>query len=86
MTAEQNEALADALYERYGRPLEAEHWGRFVAIAESGDFALVDTLVETMEHATAVLGRGAFVFKVGEQVVGRLPTSPRRPQAAPLSC
>jgi hypothetical protein len=70
-TPQQYEALADALYERHGRPLEAEHWGRFVAIAESGGFVLGDSLIEIMEHATAVLGRGTFIFKVGEHVVGR---------------
>jgi hypothetical protein len=67
MMPQHQEVMADALYERYGRPLEAEHWGRFVAIAENGGFVLGDGLVEIMERATAELGR----FKVGEQVVGR---------------
>jgi hypothetical protein len=71
MTEQQREALADALYERYARPLEAEHWGKYIAISESGETVLGDSLTETMERATAVLGRGAYIFKVGEQVVGR---------------
>lgn len=71
MTRQQREALADALYERYGRPLEREHWGKYVAIAESGQFVLGESLTETMERATGTLGRGTIIFRVGEQVVGR---------------
>ena len=71
MTQQQREALADTLYKQYGRPLEAEHWGEYVAIAENGTTVLGTSLIKTMEQATLTLGRGAYIFKVGEQAIGR---------------
>ena len=30
----------DKVDEKYGKPLEAEHWGEFVAISPEGNFVL----------------------------------------------
>ena len=62
---------ADLLYEQYGKPLEAEHWGEYVAIARDGRVVLAPTLLEVMQQATAALGPGSDVFKIGERVVGK---------------
>ena len=59
-----------ALYEQYGKPLEADHTGEYVAIAENGHFVLAPTLRQAAVDGAACLGRGHFVFKVGERVVG----------------
>ena len=67
---------ADELYERYGKPLEAEHWGKYVAVASDGR-----TLLGADMHAVHREGRESFgedmhVFHVGEKFI-KLPP-PRR--------
>jgi hypothetical protein len=69
--SEEMDRLADQLYERYGRPMEAEHWGKFVAIARDGRTLLGESLSGLLEEASSTFGPGVFVFKVGEQIVGR---------------
>jgi hypothetical protein len=70
-TAEQEEQLRqmDALYEQYGKPLEVEHWGEYVAIAQDGRTVLAPTALEAADRAEKTLGLGVFLFKVGEKVV-----------------
>lgn len=70
-TEQQRLALADAVYERYGKPLEAEHWGKFAAITETGEVVLGSTFLEAVQLAEAAFGRGGFIFKIGEIAVGR---------------
>jgi hypothetical protein len=62
---------AAELYEAFGRPLEAEHWGEFVAISEDGRTMLGSNLHELASRATVVFGRGNYIFKIGERVVGK---------------
>ena len=53
----------DRLYERYGRPLEAEHAGEFVAISDDGR---VIRGPDELALATGALGRfgaGAFALR-----------------------
>ena len=69
---QQLEQIADRLYEQYGKPLEDQHRGQYVAIAPDGRFVLAPTLVEAVQRARTTLGLGNFVFKVGERAVGRL--------------
>jgi hypothetical protein len=60
---------ADALYDQYGKPLEAAHWGEFIVIAPDGRTVLAPTLVGAAQAAAATLGRGHFAFKIGERAV-----------------
>ncbi len=60
---------ADALYDQYGTPLEAEHRGEYVVIAADGRTVLAPTLVGAAQAAKAALGRGTFAFKIGERSV-----------------
>jgi len=60
---------AIGLYERYGKPLEAEHAGEFVAIAPDGRTLLAPTVIQALVDAAERFGRGNFIFKVGERVV-----------------
>ena len=61
----------DGLYESYGRPLEAEHWGEYVAISPGGEVLLGATLTEVLKRAAEAFGPGNEIFRVGERVVGR---------------
>ncbi|MGH2585847.1 MAG: hypothetical protein ACRDJE_13120 [Dehalococcoidia bacterium] len=65
-------AEMDRIYERYGKPLEAEHWGEFLAVAPDGRTLLAPTLQDAVYQSVERFGRGGFVFKVGEQAVGRI--------------
>lgn len=59
------------LYELYGKPFEAQHWGEYVAITPDGRTILAPTLLEAVQQAASVLGSDNHVFKVGERTVGR---------------
>lgn len=73
MKATQQERLeqANALYERYGKPLETEHRGEYVAMSPDGNTILGAPLLLVLEQATAAFGPGDFIFKVGEKAVGK---------------
>jgi len=67
---QQRLAIGDALYEQLGKPLEAEHWGKFIAITEEGQYLVRDSLLDTLEAADAAFSDTPFVFKIGEKAVG----------------
>lgn len=62
---------AEHLYQQYGKPLEKEHWGEYVAIHPDGRFVLDPSQLAALEQALAQFGPGSFLFKVGEKAVGR---------------
>ena len=57
---------AQNLYERYVRPLEQRHKGRYVAVSEEGKIVLAASLFEVMEKADGELPPGSYLFKVGD--------------------
>ena len=61
---------SEKLYEQYGKPLEQEHWGEYVAIFPDGRNLVGSDLMAVSDQALDRLGRGSFVFKVGEKSVG----------------
>ena len=61
---------AQELYGRYGKPLEAEHRGEYLAVSPKGETLLAPSVTEALEQATKSFGRGNFIFKVGERAVG----------------
>lgn len=65
------EQLSDKLYKKYGKPLEKEHWGEFLAVSQKGKTILGGTLLEVAQKASSILGSGNFIFKVGEKAVGK---------------
>ena len=73
MTTEyqQRKELADSLYERYGKPLEPDHRGEYLAVALDGRTILGRTLIEVAQRARDAFGPGSFLFKVGTKAVGR---------------
>jgi hypothetical protein len=63
---------SNELYERYGKPLEAEHWGEFLAISPDGRTLLASSHLDALTRARDAFGPGNFIFRVGERVVGRI--------------
>ena len=73
ITATQQTLLeqSDALYERYAKPLEKKHLGKYIAISADGKTVIADTVIELMQVAKSKLGPGNFIFKIGERAVGK---------------
>lgn len=73
MTArnDQLKKQADNLYRQYGKPLELEHKGAYLAVSPDGETVLGTTLLEVSKQAKQAFGPGSFVFKVGEKAVGK---------------
>lgn len=67
---EDRRETAQALYEQYGKPLEAEHEGEYVAVSKSGGTVLGKSLKEVVTNALKQFGKGNFVFKIGSRAVG----------------
>jgi len=62
----------DQLYELYGEPLEATHWGQFVAISLQGEIIIGPNDLEVLQQALARFGRGNFAFRrVGHRPLGK---------------
>ena len=73
MTAidEERRVQGDTLYERYGKPLEQEHLGEYIAISPDGRTLLGSSVIEVLRNAKASFGPGNFVFTVGAKAVGK---------------
>lgn len=52
----------EELYERYGKPLEARHWGEYVAIRREGKTLLGSDLLVVAQEAIADFGPGGFLI------------------------
>ncbi len=63
--------LGDRLYEQYGKPLEAEHWGKYLAIHPDGRFVLGVEREVMHTKALEELGKGYFLFRVGPKATAR---------------
>ena len=61
----------ERLYDRYARPLEAAHDGKFVAISPQGQTIIGDTMLEVAKRAATEFGHGNFIFKLGPRSVGK---------------
>ena len=60
------------LYEQYGRPLESEHRGKFLAVSSEGETILDDDYDSLFRRASEAFGVDIAFFKVGEVAVGNL--------------
>jgi len=61
----------DEVYDQHGRPLEAAHRGKYLAVSPRGETVLGSSLAEVAQQAKQRFGPGSFLFKVGERAVGR---------------
>jgi hypothetical protein len=67
---EDRRKTARALYEQYGKSLEADHKGEYVVISNSGNTIVGKSLTEVVTNAIDKFGKGHFVFKIGSRAVG----------------
>jgi hypothetical protein len=63
---------ANAVYEQYGKPLEAEHDGKFLAVSPDGRTLVGLTLLDVAQRARAEFGAGNFLFRIGTRSVGKI--------------
>jgi hypothetical protein len=70
--SERKPSEGDLLYEKYGKPLEGEHWGELVAIDPKGKIILGTDLGKLTWDAAAKLDTGHYIFRVGEKAVGTI--------------
>lgn len=61
----------DDLYEKFGKPFEKKHKGKYLAISQRGEILLGTNLSEVSVKADEKFGAGNFVYKVGERSVGK---------------
>ena len=64
--------LGDRLYEQYGKALEEEHWGKYLAVHPDGRTILEDDYHVLTGRAYTELGKGTYVFEVGPRTVHRM--------------
>jgi hypothetical protein len=61
----------DLLYERYGKPLEADHTGEYVAISDDGEIILGTDSLGVDLKALERFGSGRYCFRrIGYDVEG----------------
>jgi hypothetical protein len=53
----------DLLYEKYGKPLEKEHAGEFVAISDDGQIILGDSQLAVLKRANREIGPGRYALR-----------------------
>ena len=62
----------DALYQRYGKKLEQEHKGEFVAISREGAVIVSKSDIEVLQKALEQFGSGNFAFRrIGYKAIGK---------------
>ena len=62
----------DALYEKHGKPFEAEHRGEFIAIGHDGQTVVARNDIEALEVALERFGSGNFAFRcIGFRTLGK---------------
>ena len=70
------------LYEEYGKPLEAEHWGEFIVIMPDGRFFLDSDAVKAAAGGYERFGPGGILYCIGPRVLGTWRTFFSQPDAA----
>ncbi len=67
MTAQPTIEEADALYAKYGQPLEQQHDGKYAAITRQGQTVTGATVLAVADRADEEFGpkEQAFIFKIG---------------------
>ena len=53
------------LYEQHGKPLEQEHWWKYVAIQPDGKTIVEDDYDVLVAQAKVELGKGSYIFRLG---------------------
>jgi len=62
----------EQLYERYGRPLEKEHTGKYAAIGPDGQVVFGVSTDEVLQKGVETFGSGNFgLFRIGHPALGK---------------
>ena len=62
----------NALYQQYGKKLEQEHKGEFVAISRDGAVIISKSDIEVLQKALEQFGSGNFAFRrIGYKAIGK---------------
>lgn len=62
----------NGLYQRFGKKLEQEHKGEFVAISREGAVIVSKSDVEVLQKALEQFGSGNFAFRrIGYKAIGK---------------
>jgi glutathione synthase/RimK-type ligase-like ATP-grasp enzyme len=62
----------EKLYEQFAKQLEAEHSGKFVAIAQDGNLIVESDQILALQKAIKTFGKGNFAFrKIGSRALGK---------------
>ena len=77
LTNEEAVTRSDALYDKYVQPLEAEHWGKFVAVAPDGRTMLGNNPYKIDMEAWNAFGDEAVMFEIGEKEIIKPAPIPR---------
>ncbi len=68
----QNYEQAEELYQRFVKPLETKHKGKYVAVSPKGKTIFGPTMLDVLKRANVNFGNiTPLVFKVGQKVVGK---------------
>ncbi len=60
------------LYKRFGKSLELQHKGEFVAISQEGEIIVSKSDIEVLQKALERFGSGNFAFcRVGHEAIGK---------------
>lgn len=68
--SEPTDEVFDELYEKYGKPLEPDRRGKYLAVSLRGKTIVAETLAEAASRGAAELGRGSLLFKIGDGTAG----------------
>lgn len=71
MDLKKADKLYDKLYNKYGKPLEKDHWGDYLAISENGKTILGKEYLKVAKRALVTFGPGNFLYKIGERAIGK---------------
>ena len=68
MKSKKQSRLGDTLYHKFGKPLEKDHWGEYIAISKDGKVALSNNLIDVFKKSE-LFSTQSYIFKVGEKAV-----------------
>lgn len=63
------DSLYEKFYNKYGKPLEKDHWGDYLAVSENGETILGKNYLKVALKARSTFGPGSFLYKVGEKAI-----------------
>jgi hypothetical protein len=69
MDLKKADKLYDKFYDKYGKPLEKNHWGDYLAVSGKGETLLGKNYLKVVLKARSTFGPGSFLYKVGEKAI-----------------